>query len=98
MKSITLDQILTDLREGEVTFEFEKMNGEPRYMIGTLNADILPTTKDSEVAKSRLAEKLEKGEEITSLAVFEASINDWRSFRLENLTHWNGEDVKYAGS
>jgi hypothetical protein len=95
--NITLNKMLEDLREGIVHVHFEKLNGEMRVGTFTLSSAEIPQQEEQK-ASSRLAEKLEKGEEIISLNVYEPGINDWRSFRLANVKNWNGEDVTYAGS
>lgn len=97
MITITLDEMLADLRAGEVSISFEKLNGDIRYGNFTLSPSIIPNQEEQK-AKSRLQEKIEKGDEITSLNVWEATSEGWRSFVLANVKDWNGKDVTYAGS
>lgn len=96
VKTITLDEILEDLKKGECHFSFVKAGGEPRYMVATLNPDILPKAEE-EANSSRLQEQKEKGT-LTAVPVWEPAVQGWRSFRLASLTDWNGDSVVYAGS
>jgi hypothetical protein len=70
------------LREGEVTVEFTKVNGEFRSMKCTLNQNLIPEDKrpkEDDVGKS------EKKISDQALRVFDTNKQEWRSFRWSNL-------------
>ena len=74
--------IVNELREGTVHLQFKKVNGDLRNMIGTLNRDLIPAEKHPQEGKER--------KETENLVVlFDTEVQDWRSFRTENLVEYS---------
>ena len=74
--------IVDELREGIVHLQFKKVNGDLRNMIGTLNRDLIPAEKHPLEGKER--------KETENLVVlFDTEVQDWRSFRTENLVEYS---------
>lgn len=94
MRKITLDEMLKDLKEGVVTLDFTKASGEPRHMVATLNPELMPH-QESEREQSRLAKQMAEGR-VNALSVWDKGVNEWRSFRLENVFFWQDDEVEYA--
>jgi hypothetical protein len=82
-KSLELKKqgIVEALQLGKVHLQFKKVNGELRNMFGTLNSEYIPEDKIPEEGKER-----KSNEEIVVL--FDLEVNDWRSFRTENLIEY----------
>lgn len=66
------------LQNGVVEVNFTKVDGSFRKMLCTLQESILPVTEVKEDAKPR-------SESPEALRVWDISINEWRSFRLESI-------------
>jgi hypothetical protein len=73
------------MKEGVVTVEFTKVNGEYRKMEATLQSDKMP-----EVV-AEIEEKAPKKKSDTSLSVWDVNAEGWRSFRWDKLQTVNGE-------
>jgi hypothetical protein len=73
--------IVDTLKEGLVHLQFKKVNGDLRNMIGTLSSEHIPEDKVPEEGKER-----KSNEELVVL--FDTEVNDWRSFRTENLVEY----------
>jgi hypothetical protein len=74
--------IVDELRQGIVHLQFKKVNGDLRNMIGTLNRDLIPSEKHPLEGKER--------KETENLVVlFDTEVQDWRSFRTENLVEYS---------
>ena len=73
--------IVDALNEGLVYLQFKKVNGDLRNMVGTLNSGLIPEDKVPEEGKER-----KSNEELVVL--FDTEVNDWRSFRTENLVEY----------
>ena len=73
--------IVEALQEGKVHLQFKKVNGDLRNMVATLNVDYIPVDKIPEEGKER-----KSNEELVVL--FDLEVNDWRSFRTENLVEY----------
>ena len=73
------DEIMLNLREGKCIVTFEKVNGELRKMLCTLNSILIPQ------------EETEVGEKRTKVAnpdvvpVYDLESNGWRSFRWNSV-------------
>lgn len=82
-KSLELKKqgIVEALQLGKVHLQFKKVNGELRNMFGTLNLEYIPEDRIPEEGKER-----KSNEEIVVL--FDLEVNDWRSFRTENLIEY----------
>jgi hypothetical protein len=81
---MTRDNIIKILSEGIHTIKFTKVDGTERTMTCTLDPAILPSL-DLKEEKS-VPRKLN----IDTLRVFVTDINEWRSFRIENLIEIKG--------
>jgi hypothetical protein len=77
MKEITHEEFKTLLFEGEIKFEFEKMDGTFKEVIGTTSLDIIPETKWPKGATGEAEKK-----EMPLTAYFDTTINEWRSVSL----------------
>lgn len=73
--------ILEALSEGVVHLQFKKVNGELRNMVATRNFDKIPAEKHPTTEDKR-----EQNE--TIVVLFDLEVNDWRSFRVENLIEY----------
>lgn len=73
--------ILDALSEGIVHLQFKKVNGELRNMRGTRKFDLIPEDKHPKVEDKR-----EQNE--TIVVLYDLEVNDWRSFRIENLIEY----------
>ena len=78
MKEITHEEFKTLLHEGEIKFEFEKMDGTFKEVTGTTSLDIIPKEKWPKGATGEVTEK----KEMPLTAYFDISINEWRSVSL----------------
>lgn len=73
------------LKEGVVTVEFTKVNGDYRKMDATLHAERMP-----EVV-AEVEEKAPRKKDETSLSVWDVNAEGWRSFRWDKIQTVNGE-------
>jgi hypothetical protein len=96
MRKITLNEMITELKEGLVILDFTKTNGEPRHMTATLNPELMPH-QESEAGESRLSKQIAEGK-VNALSVWDTGVNEWRSFRVANVFFWQDDEVEYAGS
>lgn len=92
-KTITRDEIVAKLKEGVVFFTFEKVDGTTRPMNATLNEAIIPfePTKGEGEQKSANSKR-----DSNALPVWDCDNNSWRSFRLDKLLDFDGEEVVYG--
>ena len=74
--------IVDELRQGIVHLQFKKVNGDLRNMIGTLNRDLIPEEKYPLEGK-------ERKESENLVVLFDTEVQDWRSFRTENLVEYS---------
>ena len=77
--------VITLMKEGVVTVEFTKVNGDYRKMEATLQPERMP-----EVV-AEIEEKAPKKKSDTSLSVWDVNAEGWRSFRWDKLQTVNGE-------
>jgi WYL_2, Sm-like SH3 beta-barrel fold len=77
MKEITHEEFKTLLNEGAVKFEFEKMDGTFKEVIGTTSLNMIPETKWPKGATGETEKKV-----MPLTAYFDTSINEWRSVSL----------------
>ena len=73
------------LKEGVVTVEFTKVNGDYRKMDATLQAERMP-----EIV-AEVEEKAPRKKNETSLSVWDVNAEGWRSFRWDKIQTVNGE-------
>ena len=78
--------IVNRMKEGSVSLTFLKSNGELRDMTATLNEF---TVKYPDVASTSRAQKLSD----TTQAVWDETVNGWRSFRWESVRSVDGIDT-----
>jgi len=76
--------ILEALQDGIVDLQFKKVNGDLRNMRGTRKFDLIPEEKHP-----KTEDKREQNE--TIVVLFDLEVNDWRSFRVENLVEYRCE-------
>ena len=79
----TRETITDVLKQGIHEVTFTKVDGTVRTMPCTLDPEILPTMEITE--EKRVPRKLNPD----TLRVFVTDINEWRSFRIENITQVN---------
>jgi len=77
--------VIALMKEGVVTVEFTKVNGDYRKMEATLQPERMP-----EVVVE-IEEKSPKKKSDTSLSVWDVNAEGWRSFRWDKLKTVNGE-------
>jgi hypothetical protein len=81
---MTREELQQLLRTTVCEVTFTKVNGETRTMPCTLKEDLLPTRTNTESAKSLPA---------SNISVWCTDKNEWRSFRVTNVT-----EVRVIGS
>lgn len=74
-------EILEALSEGVVDLQFKKVNGDLRNMRATRSPALIPEEKHP-----KTEDKREQNE--TIVVLFDLEVNDWRSFRIENLVEY----------
>lgn len=94
-REINLDEIVTTLKEGVHTIEFEKVDGTLRSLVGTLDPIVIGYNLDEDKPSK---EFLDKEGNPKALPIWEMDPGQWRSFRLENMYKFNGDHVKYVES
>lgn len=76
-------QSLTDmLHKGQCQINFTKINGEQREMICTLDPKLIPVDKAPKASDDKQVKHLNEN----VLNVYSLDRNDWRSFRISNVT------------
>ena len=83
---MTRQEIVAKLSQGIHNVTFTKVDGTERTMPCTLDPTLLPTVELIENEESRVPRKLN----MNTLRVFVTDINEWRSFRIENLKNIEG--------
>ena len=83
---MTRQEIVTKLSQGIHNITFTKVDGTERTMPCTLDPTILPTVELIESEDKRVPRKLN----MDTLRVFVTDIQEWRSFRIENLKSIEG--------
>ena len=78
-------EIVSTLSQGIHTITFTKVDGTERTMPCTLDPSLLPVVL-TENEEKRVPRKLNSD----TLRVFVTDINEWRSFRIENLKKIEG--------
>jgi hypothetical protein len=90
--TMTKEKILALLKERPVPIEFKKVNGEVRFMLCTLKAELIPPTNTT--LEGQLQEEERKRENPDVLAVWSVEDFGWRSFRWENLLRVDDIDLE----
>jgi hypothetical protein len=84
---MTRDEIISTLQDGVCEVTFTKVNGEIRRMPCTLRNNLLPPMSTKELRESK-----SKKENLDNLSVWCTDKNEWRSFKIANVT-----EVKQIG-
>jgi len=79
--SFNREELVTMLNEGICEVTFTKVNGETRVMPCTLQADLLPV-----ISVEKLKESKERHTSADNLSVWCTDKNEWRSFRVANVS------------
>jgi hypothetical protein len=84
---MTRDQMLDALRQNVCSVEFTKVNGDKRLMECTLRGDMIP---ENHLPKTdaNLTDGLDRT--IDVIRAYDVRAAGWRSFRVENVTNFNG--------
>ena len=77
------------LREEVIEFTFRKVNGDERVMTGTLNSGYIP--KDMLPVVDATANPVKENDSV--VRCFDTGIQQWRSFRVDSLTKFDGKVV-----
>jgi hypothetical protein len=77
--------MINELKSGICEVEFTKVNGETRLMKCTLDPSIIPVaTKEDPLSQKKVRSVSEE-----VLPVWDVEREQWRSFRVENVTRFN---------
>ncbi len=68
-------ELISKLREGDVSVTFTKKDGTERVMKCTLKEDVVPSVESS------------KKENVGVVVVWDTEKNAWRSFRMDSITN-----------
>ena len=78
-------EMINELQSGICEVEFTKVNGETRVMKCTLDPSVIPpATKEDPLSQKKIRSV---NEEV--LPVWDVGKEQWRSFRIENVTRFN---------
>lgn len=94
MRTIKLEEIFETLKEDTTHIVFTKLDGSVRTMQATLDPEFLPDASKAEDDQKRLIEANKEGK-LSAIAVWDMENQDWRSFRLSNLSHFGDEEVTF---
>jgi hypothetical protein len=83
---VTRQEIVAILKQGVHSITFTKVDGTERTMPCTLDPAILPPVDLIENEEKKVPRKLNSD----TLRVFVTDINEWRSFRIDNLINIKG--------
>ena len=79
---INREELVTKLKDQDVTVHFTKVNGEKRIMTCTLREDVLPPAKKDDALSQKKIRELNP----EVLSVWDVNAEGWRSFRVANVT------------
>jgi hypothetical protein len=79
--SFTRENIVSELKQGIYEVTFTKVDGTIRTMPCTLKEDLLPKVEITE------EQKVPRKINVETLRVYVTDIDEWRSFRIENVTN-----------
>ena len=83
---MTRHEIVEQLAKGVHSITFTKVDGTERTMPCTLDLTLLPPVVVTEIEEKKVPRTLN----MDTLRVFVTDINEWRSFRIENLKSIKG--------
>ena len=75
------EQVIQQLKDGEVVVTITKVNGDKRVMTCTLNENVVPPAKKEEPITQKKVREVNP--EVCS--VWDVNANGWRAFRWENV-------------
>jgi len=81
---ITKQELTETLKQGVYEVTFTKLNGEVRTMPCTLKEDILPPAKQEDPLSLKRVRAVFENDKV--LVVYCTDKNEWRSFRVANVT------------
>jgi hypothetical protein len=79
--SFTRENIVAELKQGIYEVTFTKVDGTIRTMPCTLKEELLPKVEITE------EQKVPRKINADVLRIYVTDINEWRSFRIENVTN-----------
>jgi len=82
---MTREEMVSELRSSNCKVTFTKVNGDLRVMECTLNSDSIPPAPTPNIAPQK--EKAARTDKV--LAVYDVVAEDWRSFRVDNVTEFS---------
>jgi len=80
MTTYTKEQLVEQLREGEMVVHFTKLDGDVRIMNCTLNTDLIPEENRPKGSTKEPSEKQQ-----ANLSVYDLTANGWRSFKVDRV-------------
>ena len=78
-----MDKLIECLRAGVVNVSFTKIDGSKRIMNCTLSMDLIPTDQQPKGEDDKLPL-----DEVAVIPVFDVDLQEWRSFRKDNVIEW----------
>ena len=75
-----IEDLKTQLLEGQVRVEFTKVDGTHRSMLCTKNFASIPETQKPSTSKKKINDSV--------LVVFDLEKQSWRSIKIENIQSW----------
>ena len=78
-------EMINELQSGICEVEFTKVNGETRVMKCTLDPNIIPAATKEDPLSQKKVRAVNK----EVLPVWDINKEQWRSFRIENVTRFN---------
>jgi hypothetical protein len=94
MRTIKLEEILEALKKDTTYIMFTKLDGSVRSMQATLDPQFLPDASKAEDDQKKLIEANKEGK-LSAIAVWDMGNQDWRSFRLSNLSYFGDDEVTF---
>jgi hypothetical protein len=83
LKGIPTREALVEMLQSDIySVTFNKLSGDERTMICTLDPNFLPEAKRNEPLSLTKVRNLES----TNIVVWDTTANDWRSFRYDRVT------------
>lgn len=83
---IDLTILVAALKERIISVRFTKVDGSERTMNCTLDMALIPVDK---LPKTETASVHNEEPESTVIRVFDVDLQEWRSFRKDNVLEWN---------
>jgi hypothetical protein len=77
------NEIITALKTGLCTFTYEKLNGETRVAIGTLNPILIP--ESAQAKEDQVVVQNPRMLDLRPINYYDTGAKDWRCFHAENV-------------